>query len=62
VTSALSMAFVALAGQPGLRQQIVDDPAVIPDAVGIFEASLKVRVTHCWAIRPTIIGGMANIR
>ena len=33
VTSALSMAFAALASQPGLRQQIVDDPAVIPAAV-----------------------------
>jgi len=33
VTSALSMAFAALASQPALRQQIVDDPAMIPDAV-----------------------------
>lgn len=33
VTSALSMAFAALASQPGLRHQIVDDPALIPDAV-----------------------------
>lgn len=33
VTSALSTAFAALAGQPRLRQQIVADPAVIPDAV-----------------------------
>lgn len=33
VTSALSTAFAALAVQPRLRQQIVDDPSVIPDAV-----------------------------
>jgi len=33
VTSALSTAFAALAVQPRLRQQIVADPSVIPDAV-----------------------------
>ncbi len=33
VTSALSTAFAALAGQPRLRQQIAADPSVIPDAV-----------------------------
>ena len=33
VTSALSTAFAALAAQPGLRRQIVADPAVIPGAV-----------------------------
>lgn len=33
VTSALSTAFAMLAGQPRLRQQLVADPAVIPDAI-----------------------------
>jgi cytochrome P450 len=33
VTSVLSIAFAALAGQPMLRRQVVADPAVIPDAV-----------------------------
>jgi cytochrome P450 len=33
VTSALSTAFAALATRPGLREQIVADPAVIPAAV-----------------------------
>lgn len=33
VTSALSTAFAALAAEPRLRQQIAEDPAVIPDAV-----------------------------
>jgi cytochrome P450 len=33
VTSALSTAFAVLAGQPGLRRQLVGDPAVIPAAV-----------------------------
>lgn len=33
VTSALSTAFAALASTPGLRQEIVADPDVIPDAV-----------------------------
>jgi cytochrome P450 len=33
VTSALSTAFAALASTPRLRQEIVADPAVIPDAV-----------------------------
>jgi cytochrome P450 len=33
VTSALSTAFAALAMEPRLRQQIVADPSVIPDAV-----------------------------
>ncbi len=33
VTSALSTAFAALAAQPGLRRQIVADPAAIPRAV-----------------------------
>jgi cytochrome P450 len=33
VTSALSTAFAALAGQPELRRQLVADPAVIPAAV-----------------------------
>jgi len=33
VTSALSTAFAALASQPRLREQIVADPAIIPDAI-----------------------------
>jgi cytochrome P450 len=33
VTSALSTAFATLAGQPELRRQIANDPAVIPAAV-----------------------------
>ena len=36
VTSALSTAFAALAAQPRLRQQIANDPSVIPDAVEEF--------------------------